>query len=250
MMTLLLPPLAGHNEAVKTVRRIDAIFINQSVFRVMFQPIIRGAFMKNLVTVGMVVVSLALLPVQADVIKVDMSAGLWENNMTFDGDGMKAMQAQQTEEMKAAMAQMKEQFANMPPEQRQQMEAVMAQSGLQMKDDGVSFKNDQVQISSSGTKVKSCITQAEIDRGGMPDTLDDCTSTIQKVGATRYIATYVCAGEEQSTGESEVTFHSSKHYSGTGKMTSVIAGKPHVMTFKMEGTWLGSDCGTIAPMSQ
>ncbi|MBU1438593.1 MAG: DUF3617 domain-containing protein [Gammaproteobacteria bacterium] len=246
MMTLL----AGHNEAVKTVRRIDAIFINQSVFRVMFQPIIRGAFMKNLVKVGMVVVSLAVLPTQAESIKVDMNAGLWENKMTWDGEGMKEMQALQTEEMKAAMAQMKEQFANMPPEQRKQMESVMAQSGLQMKEDGISFNNNQLQLSASGTNVKSCITQAEIDRGGLPDTLDDCTSTIQKVGATRYKATYVCTGEEQSTGESEVTLHSSKHYSGTGKMTSVLAGKPHVMTFKMEGTWLGSDCGTIAPMSQ
>jgi hypothetical protein len=153
---------------------------------------------------------------------------------------MKEMQALQSEQMSTAMAQMKEQFATMPPEQRKQMEALMAQSGVKIDDDGVSLNNDQLQISSSGSKVKSCITQAEIDRGGLPETVDGCTSTIQKVGASRYKATYVCTGEEQSTGESEVTFHSSKHYSGTGKMTTTLAGKPRVMTFKMEGTWLVS----------
>ena len=126
--------------------------------------------MQNTTTkIGIALVSLMLLPAQAESIKVDMTAGLWENNMTFDGEGMKELQALQSEEMKAAMAQMKEQFANMPPEQRQQMEAIMAQSGLEIKDDGVSFNDNELQVSSSGTKVKSCITQAEIDSGGMFD---------------------------------------------------------------------------------
>lgn len=205
---------------------------------------------KTTVKVGIALVSLMAFSVQAESIKVDMTAGLWENKMTWDGEGMKEMQALQTEEMKAAMAQMKEQFANMPPEQRKQMEALMAQSGLQVKEDGVSFNNDQMQLSSSGTHVKSCITQAEIDRGGFPDNAEGCKSSIQKISANRFKATFVCSGAEQSTGESEVTFHSPKHYSGNGKMTAQLEGKPRVMTFKMEGTWLGSDCGTIAPVGQ
>ena len=206
--------------------------------------------MNNKIILSIVLVSVLQWSAQAESIKVDMSPGLWENNMTWDGEGMKELQAQQTEEMKAAMAQMKEQFATMPPEQRKQMEAIMAQSGLQMNDDGVNFNNDQVQVSSSGTKVKSCITQAEIDRGEFPDNAEGCQSTIQKISATRFKATFICAGAEQSTGESEVTFHSPKHYSGSGKMTTQFEGKPRVMTFKMEGTWLGSDCGSVAPMEQ
>lgn len=206
--------------------------------------------MENLMKVGVAVVSLVVSSAQAESIKVDMSAGLWENKITWDGEGMKEMQALQTDEMKAAMAQMKDQFANMPPEQRKQMEALMAQSGLKMKDDGVSFNNDQLQISASGTNVKSCITQAEIDRGGFPDNVEGCKSTIQKISATRFKSTYVCSGAEQSTGESDITFHSPKHYSGSGKMVSQLADKPRVMTFKMEGTWLGRDCGTVAPAGQ
>jgi hypothetical protein len=206
--------------------------------------------MNNKIILSIVLGSLLQWSAQAESIKVDMSPGLWENNMTWDGEGMKELQAQQTEEMKAAMAQMKEQFATMPPEQRKQMEAIMAQSGLQMNNDGVSFNNDQVQVSSSGTKVKSCITQAEIDRGEFPDNAEGCQSTIQKISATRFKATFICAGAEQSTGESEVTFHSPKHYSGSGKMTTQFEGKPRVMTFKMEGTWLDSDCGSVAPVGQ
>ncbi|WP_331353249.1 DUF3617 domain-containing protein [Cellvibrio sp. UBA7671] len=193
------------------------------------------------------VIGTTVLSSQAEPIKVDMKAGLWENNMTWDADSAKEMQAMQTDQMKAAMEQMKEQFANMPPEQRKQMEAIMAQSGMEIKDDGVSFKNDQVQVSPSGTNVKSCITQAEIDRGELPDDVDGCKSTITKISATRFKSTYVCSGEEQARGESEVNFHSPKHYSGTGTMVHMMNGEKRTMNFKMEGKWLGSDCGDIKP---
>jgi len=199
---------------------------------------------------GIACVSVLVVAAHAESIKVDMTAGLWENSMTWDGEGLKEMQALQNEEMKAAMAQMKEQFATMPPEQRKQMEAIMAQSGLSVNDEGISLRDHQLQISASGTQVKSCITQAEIDQGGFPDNAEGCKSTLQQISATRFKATFVCMGEEQASGESEVTFHSPKHYSGQGKMTAQFEGKPREMTFKMEGTWLGSDCGSVAPIGQ
>lgn len=204
--------------------------------------------MKNLLSSLVVVISAATQSVQAESVKVDMKAGLWENTMAWDADSAKEMQVMQTDQMKAAMDQMKEQFANMPPEQRKQMEAIMAQSGMEIKDDGVSFKNDQVKISSSGTTAKTCITQAEIDRGELPDDVDGCKSTLTKITATRFKSTYVCSGEEQSTGESEVNFHSPKHYSGTGSMVHVMNGEKRTMKFKMEGKWLGTNCGDIKPV--
>ncbi|WP_323815288.1 DUF3617 domain-containing protein [Cellvibrio sp. NN19] len=203
--------------------------------------------MKALLSIVVVAISVSALSAQADPVKVDMKAGLWENTMTWDADTAKDMQVMQADQMKAAMEQMKEQFANMPPEQRKQMEEMMAQAGVNVNDDGVSLNNDQVQISSSGTTAKSCITQAEIDRGELPDDMEDCTSTLKQISATRFKSTYVCSGEEQSLGESEVNFHSPKHYSGTGKMVQTINGKKHTMNFKMEGKWLGSDCGDVKP---
>lgn len=203
--------------------------------------------MKLLLSSLCVVISATVLPVQAEPIKVDMKAGLWENTVTWDADSVKEMQALHADQMKVAMEQMKEQFANMPPEQRKQMEAIMAQSGMEIKEDGMTFNDDQVQISPTGSNVKSCITQAEIDRGELPDDIEGCTSSLKKISATRFTSSHVCSGEDQSAGQSEVTFHSPKHYTGTGKMTQVHEGKTHTMSFKMEGKWLTSDCGTIKP---
>lgn len=203
--------------------------------------------MKNPLSLLVVVISATVLPAQAEPIKLDMKAGLWENTVTWDADSANEMQALQADQMKAAMEQMKEQFANMPPEQRKQMEAIMAQSGMEIKEDGVTFNNDQVQISSSGSNVKSCITQAEIDRGELPDDMEGCTSSLKKISATRFTSTHVCTGEGQSSGQSDITFHSPKHYTGTGKMTHLVDGKKHAMSFKMEGKWLTSDCGDIKP---
>ena len=49
-------------------------------------------------------------------------AGLWEVSSTSGGSA----------EIDTAMAQMQQQMASMPPEQRKQMEAVMARQGVNM----------------------------------------------------------------------------------------------------------------------
>jgi guanyl-specific ribonuclease Sa len=189
----------------------------------------------------------SVISAQAEPIKVDMKPGLWQNKMSWDGDTSKEMQSMQTEQMKTAMEEMKKQFADMPPEQRKQMEAIMAQSGMKMSGDGISFQNDQVQISPQGTNAKTCVTQLQIDRGELPDDVDGCKTTLTKVSTNRFKSTHVCTGDQQSSGESEVVFDSPKHYAGTGKMNHEVNGKTHVMSFKMEGTWLSSDCGDIKP---
>lgn len=196
--------------------------------------------MKNPLLLLVVVISAAVLPAQAEPIKVDMKAGLWENTMKWDAGSAKEMQAMQTD-------QMKERYANMPVEDRQQIEAIMAQSGMEFKEDGFTVNNDQIKISSSGSTVKSCITQAEIDRGELPDNVEGCTSTLKKISATRFTSTHVCEGESQSRGQTDITFHSPKHYTGVGKMTQVLNGKAHNMSFKMEGKWLSGDCGNSKP---
>jgi hypothetical protein len=197
--------------------------------------------------VTVAVMGAAVMSAQAEPVKVDMKAGLWENTMTLDADSAKEMQAMQGAQMKAAMDQMKEQFANMPAEQRKQMEAIMAQSGVELSEEGVSVNNDQVQISSSGSKVKNCITQAEIDRGELPDAGDGCTSMLTQISPTRLKSTQVCSGADQTTSESEINFHSPSHYSGKGKMVQLMDGKKHEMNFEIEGKWLSSNCGEIKP---
>jgi len=146
-----------------------------------------------------------------------------------------------------AMEEMKKQLANMPPEQRKQMEAVMAQSGMKMTDDGVSFNNNQVEISPTGTNAKLCVTQAQIDRGELPDDVKGCESVLKQVSAKQFKSTHVCSGEYSGTGESEVTFHSPKHYTGKGTMNQVMNGEKRTVAFTMEGKWLNNDCGEVKP---
>ncbi|WP_062063537.1 DUF3617 domain-containing protein [Cellvibrio sp. OA-2007] len=203
--------------------------------------------MKTLLSVFVIALGVAVVPLQAEPVKVDMKAGLWENTMTWDVDSAKEIQALQADQMEYAMAQMKEQFANMPPEQRKQMEVITAQMGIKVSDEDVSFQNDQVQISTQGTTAKSCVTQAEIDRGELPDEVDGCKSTLKQLSKNRFKSTHFCAGDEQASGESEVVFDSPKHYTGTGKMNQTIDGKSHTMAFKIAGTWLSSDCTSVKP---
>lgn len=70
--------------------------------------------------------SLCLLPALASAL--DIQPGLWEissNNMQVGGQAVPGME------------QMLEQMKNLPPEQRQMMEQMLAQQGVQLGDKGV-----------------------------------------------------------------------------------------------------------------
>lgn len=194
------------------------------------------------------VLALTSIGLHADPIRLDMAPGLWENQFKMSGDSAKQMQAIQGEQMKQAMEQMKQQLANMPPEQRKQMEAMMAQSGMKFDEESISFQNDKVKVSSDGSVVKQCVTQEEIDKGELPED-EGCKTTLTQLSKNRFKSKHVCTGESESVGESEVTFHSPKHYTGKGKMTQTINGKPQLIEITMEGKWLSSDCGDVLPDS-
>jgi hypothetical protein len=193
------------------------------------------------------ILALGSAVVEADAIKLDMKPGLWENSFKMTGDSAKEMQAVQGEQMKQAMEQMKQQLANMPPEQRKQMEAMMAQSGMKLNDEGVSFKNDKVKVSSEGSVVKECITKEQIAKGELPEENEDCKTTLTQISKNHFKSKHVCTGDSASVGESDVVFHSPTHYTGKGKSTQTINGLPHTVEVAMEGKWLSKDCGDILP---
>ena len=194
-------------------------------------------------------VSLAI-PVFAKPLDVDMTPGLWENKMRYTGDGAAQIQQMQSAQMEAAMAEMKKQFAAMPPEQRKQMEALMAQSGMQITEEGMNFQNDHISVTKEGFTTKQCVTQEQIDTGDMGlDNGDECTHTLTQVSKNRFKSLQVCEGESASRSEAEVIFTSPKRYTGTGVMTQTMNGQTHSISVAVEGTWLGSDCGSIQPLS-
>jgi Protein of unknown function (DUF3617) len=203
--------------------------------------------MQKLIQYSVLMLSVFSLSGAAQTIKLDMQPGLWENSFKMTGESNKELQSIQNDQMKKAMEEMKKQLANMPPEQRKQVEAMMAQSGVKIEGDSIKMQNDAVKISSEGTQVKQCITQAEIDRGDFPDDDENCKSTLTQISKNHFKATHKCTGENPSHGESDVIYDSNRHYSGKGSMTQTIDGKQHMLEIEMEGKWISSDCGNIKP---
>lgn len=180
-------------------------------------------------------------------VKIDMKPGLWENRVNLSGKSAEKMQDAYADQMKQAMAEMKKQLAEMPPEQRKQMEEMLGDSGVKMDEKSLSFEDGRVSISQDGTLARSCVTQAEIDKGQLREPQHGCRSDLTQIDKNRIKSTEICSGDVPSSSEMEIHFHSSTHYTGQGKTTQIIEGKPSEMAFSLEGKWLASDCGDIRP---
>lgn len=182
-------------------------------------------------------------------IHVDMKAGLWEHKFTMDESNMDAAQKTQAEQMTKAMDEMKQQMANLPPEQRKMMEEMMEKQGIKVSDKGLEMADQGVKISKEGTTVKACVTQEEIDRGELPKGDDNCEQKVTQVSPTVLKISYVCKGDQPTRGEGEVVFQNSKSYTGKVSYTTVVENKPQTYHANQAGKWLSSDCGNIKPAS-
>jgi hypothetical protein len=147
-----------------------------------------------------------------------LKPGLWEIDNSGAG-------------MDQAMAQMQQQLANMPPEQRKQMEAMMAQRGMR--------------VGGHGMAVRVCMTREMVERHEMP-VREGCTTTKnERTGNTVRIA-FRCTNPP-SSGEGEFTFVNPESYRSRIAVTSTAEGRSEAMTMESSGKWLGADCGSIKP---
>lgn len=164
----------------------------------------------------------ACLPAAAQ----SMQPGLWEiHNKTNNA------------EMDQAMAEMQKQLASMPPEQRKQMESMMAQQGVRMGKPGAG----------GGMVVQTCMTKEMIDRNDMP-MQDGCRVTRnQRSGNVQKIA-FACTSPP-SSGEGQFTFTSPQAYSSKMTVRATVEGKPQTTTMETTGKWLKADCGNVKPVT-
>ena len=152
-------------------------------------------------------------------------AGLWEVSSNLGGSA----------EIDTATAQMQQQMASMPPEQRKQMEVVMARQGVNM--------SSTPAVASS----KMCLTKEMIERSQMPEqTQGDCTSTTSNKTNTSMTFRFTCVSPP-SSGEEHYTFMGDSAYSMKMKINSPQQGKPVVTTMDSSGKWLGGGCGSTTP---
>lgn len=162
--------------------------------------------------------------------QVNIKPGLWQLDMTAPGKA-------NGNPMAGYIAQLKSQMASMPPEQRRQLEATLAELDAR----GTEFTSD-------GVRMKECITKENIanydflGKKGM----DSCTRKVSPTAGGMNLSMN-CTRPQMSV-EASVKSQSDKAY--TFESIATVQGpdgKP--MTQKSSGSakWLSSDCGKVKP---
>ncbi|MFP6861688.1 DUF3617 domain-containing protein [Pseudomonas sp.] len=157
--------------------------------------------------------SLCLLPALASA--VDIQPGLWEissNNMQVGGQAVPGME------------QMLEQMKNLPPEQRQMMEQMMAQQGVQLGDKGV----------------RICMSEAQIKAQQIPmqDPDSGCSNEVTERSAELWKFRFNCPNGQ---GEGETRFVSDKEFTST--VNGTFDGQSNSM--QSHARWVAADCGAL-----
>ncbi len=154
--------------------------------------------------------------------------GLWEHTMT-----MKTQSGQ----MEAAMAQMQQQLSKLTPEQRKQMETMMAGRGGA----GMSMGPGKPII------VKVCLTPEQAARDEIPQSQGNCQRLSHERSGNTVKFKFSCTGQQPSTGSGEFTFISDKQHQGRMLIETTMRGQPERIETEQAGRWLGADCGDVKP---
>jgi hypothetical protein len=171
---------------------------------------------------GVLLVAGAALPAAAQ----SMKPGLWEINNKMSG----------SPQMDQAMAEMQKQLAGMPPDQRKQMEAMMAQSGVRMAPGA-----------GGGMAAQICMTREMSERNDVP-MQDGCTITQQqRSGSTTKVA-FSCT-KPPSSGEGTITLQGPEAYSSQMTVRTMVNGKSETVKMDSSGKWVATDCGSIKPFA-
>jgi hypothetical protein len=159
--------------------------------------------------------------------QVPLQPGLWEETMSTKSDNPQA---------NAAMAQMQEKLAAMPPEQRKMVEQMMAAHG--------------VGAGSASNSLRVCLTKEQIARDFVPDGNNGRCShkRIDQSGNTTRFS-FTCEGKNPVSGQGVFTQVDSKSFTVATDTDMLMQGKPSHMHADLAGHFLGSDCGDVKPVT-
>lgn len=148
---------------------------------------------------------------------VELQPGLWEissNNMQLGGQALPGMQT------------MLEQLKNLPPEQRQMMEQMMAQQGVQLGDKGV----------------RVCMSEAQIKAQQIPlqDPNSGCRNEVTERSASLWKFRFSCP---EGQGEGQTHFVSEREF--TTQVNGTFDGQSGSM--QSQARWVAADCGGLKP---
>lgn len=154
--------------------------------------------------------------------------GLWEHHNT-----LKTASGQ----WEGQMAQVQQQMAALPPDQRKMMEQMLGQQGLSMGGGG-------------RTTVQYCVTPEEAAKATIPTHDEQCRYQITRRTAQSLSVAITCDDEGKSRGEGTVTFQGDKAYQGTFVMHTLIDGQRERMEMTQSGRWLSAQCGQVGQAAQ
>jgi hypothetical protein len=157
-----------------------------------------------------------------------MKPGLWSLSNTMTSSDP---------QMAQAMSAVQEHLANMSPEQRQQMQSIMQQNGVQLD------------VGTGGAlQTKLCMTREMAERKEFPVQQGDCRQTYTQQSATRGHIAFACTKPKVS-GEGDVIADSDTSYRARMKIRSDEQGRNQTVDMDVTGKWLSADCGTVRPMT-
>ena len=177
--------------------------------------------MRNVLLIAATLLAAAPLAAGAQPLK----PGLWEIHHKSDNP-----------QMAGGMAEMRQQMAQMPPEQRKQMEAMLAQQGVKMAPGA-----------GGATAMQVCLTKEMVERNDIP-MQDGCRVTQQQRSGSTMKMAYACTNPP-SSGEGQVTFNGPESYTSRMTVRSMAQGRTDTTTMESDGKWLKSDCGNVRPFT-
>jgi hypothetical protein len=176
----------------------------------------------------LLVAAIAALSAAAALAEPHMRPGLWEETITIKSDNAQA---------NAAVAQMKEKLATMPPDQRAMVEKMMASHGV-----GVA--------SGTPNTRRVCLTKEQVERGFRPEDDGRCTrSNVDSSGnATSF--DFACKTEHSDvTGHGKFTAMGDSAFAVTTSADNVTPKMTMHIDTDIAGKFVSSDCGDVKPSS-
>jgi hypothetical protein len=156
--------------------------------------------------------------------QTQLKPGLWELAGTVKS---------QSGTVEKAMAEAQAQLAKLPPEQRRQIEQMMAARG--------------VGIGQGGTTVRLCLSAADLAQGNVPVQSGDCTQNVVSRSGNTTKVDFSCRADPPVNGTGEVQIESPTAMRSSAIVNTTVEGKPERLDTTQVGRWLGEDCGSIRP---
>ncbi len=172
---------------------------------------------------GLLVLFAAAAPAQAQTAP-PIKPGLWQLSSEREVDGKK---------MPDPMERMKD----LPPEARQQMEAMMKQRGIDM---------------GAGGAQKICHTRESLDQGRWRGANDDnaearCKTDITQRSGNAWKWHSSCKQPDAEM-DGEAVFANPENYTVKTLMTTQRQGQARTMRMTITARWVGADCGGLKPV--